>query len=325
MDQDHAEDIPLREQGSTLSGVSFGSNSTMVASPASPTTHRPGYRRVSSTCDESDSHLRSSIQPSGNNAQGLGILNLGHEEGASVSSAKVDSKDSPNPSRSTDFLLSPKSARIGSTIHRNGDSYLRVDDEDPYYPHVDTTNREPFIANSEDERLQRMEVPFCSSARPLTSGRTHWMTILTLILSVFSTVMSLIWLLIAIFRPQYGHKIGPDGYLTSRNASLVCAALAKLIELSFTTVFVAFLGQVLSRRALREIKGITIAEMSMRSWILQPGTVLTHWRSVRHGGGTRLGAVVLMAAITVCTARSDGFCPRYSKLLYDYRIDDLRL
>lgn len=129
-----------------------------------------------------------------------------------------------------------------------------------------------------------------------------------LILSVFSTVFSFIWLLIAIRKPQYGHTIGPHGQITPQNASSLFTAMAKLIELSFATVVVAFLGQVLSRRALRESKSITIAEMSMRSWILQPGTMVTHWHSVRHAGFTFLGTIVLVAAFMVCQCRSIAVC-----------------
>lgn len=92
MDQTPAENIPFGEQSSTLYDVSFGSNSTIVASPLSPTHHRPGYRRVSSHCEVDDSHLTSSIRPSDNEGQGLGILNLGHQEGASISSVEVGSK-----------------------------------------------------------------------------------------------------------------------------------------------------------------------------------------------------------------------------------------
>ena len=62
------------------------------------------------------------------------------------------------------------------------------------------------------------------------------------------------------------------------------------------TVFVAFLGQTLSRRALfKKSPGISIAEMSFGSWVVQPGTMITHWQTVRHAGGTFLGIVALTA------------------------------
>lgn len=58
--------------------------------------------------------------------------------------------------------------------------------------------------------------------------------------------------------------------MSPATASLLAAGFAKSIELSFVTVFVTFLGQVLSRRALiKRSRGITISEMSMRQWIMQ--------------------------------------------------------
>lgn len=92
-------------------------------------------------------------------------------------------------------------------------------------------------------------------------------------------------------------------------ASLVSAAVAKTIELSFVTVFVTFLGQVLSRRALvKSSKGITIAEMSFRSWIMQPGTLITHWATVRYAALTFLGLTSLLCAVTAMfyTTASDA-------------------
>jgi hypothetical protein len=49
--------------------------------------------------------------------------------------------------------------------------------------------------------------------------------------------------------------------------------MAKLIELSFVTAFVAFLGQVLSRRAFMKDhgRGVTLSELSMWRWVVQPG------------------------------------------------------
>jgi hypothetical protein len=52
--------------------------------------------------------------------------------------------------------------------------------------------------------------------------------------------------------------------------------MAKLIELSFVTSFVAFLGQVLSRRAFmkEQGRGVTLSELSMWRWVVQPGTLV---------------------------------------------------
>lgn len=139
----------------------------------------------------------------------------------------------------------------------------------------------------------------CTAKNDISQGRGNWLFITIMILAVYSTVLSGIWLMIAITKPRYGQKITSNhGKLAPNTASLLCAAFAKTIELSFVTVFVAFLGQVLSRRAImHSSRGITIAEMSMRSWVMQPGTLITHWESVRYAGTTFLGAIALTGAL----------------------------
>ena len=98
------------------------------------------------------------------------------------------------------------------------------------------------------------------------------------------------------------------GLLPFTTISVLCAAFAKSIELSFVTVFVTFVGQVLSKRARFQPKGFTIAEMSMRSWVVQPGTMVSHWKSVRYAAATRLGMFSLLVALMamIYTTASDA-------------------
>jgi len=136
----------------------------------------------------------------------------------------------------------------------------------------------------------------CPSKKNIYEGRGNWLSVTILILAIYSTIFSGFWLMIAIAKPRYGQGIKLTGGLTPSTASLLCALFAKTIELSFVTVFVAFLGQVLSRRAfIKNSKGITIADMSLRSWIMQPGTMITHWESVRYAAWTFLGMIALTA------------------------------
>jgi hypothetical protein len=117
-------------------------------------------------------------------------------------------------------------------------------------------------------------------------------------LAIFSTVFSTIYLIIAVRAPRWGRAIRTNGPLTASGANILTQLFAKLIEMSFVAVFVAFLGQVLSRRATsHDPRGITLAEMSMRNWIMQPGTVVTHFETVRVAALTFLGAVSLTVAI----------------------------
>lgn len=116
-----------------------------------------------------------------------------------------------------------------------------------------------------------------------------------LILSVYSTMFSGIYLVIAIMQPRYGKMIqSRGGRFTPETASVIFALFAKTIELSFVSVFVSFLGQVLSRRSLiKASKGVTIAELTMRNWILQPAFMITHVETLKHAGLTFLGLLTL--------------------------------
>lgn len=162
----------------------------------------------------------------------------------------------------------------------------------------------------------------CRSKQSIYHGRANWLSVVTLILAFYSTIFSGIWLGLAIVKPRYGRRISTTSNLPPSTASLLCAAFAKSIELSFVTVFVAFLGQVLSRRALvTKSRGVTIAEMTMRAWVMQPGTLITHWETVRHAVLTFLGMIALTATLvaTLYTTASDalGRCkiPLYSIFL----------
>lgn len=74
-------------------------------------------------------------------------------------------------------------------------------------------------------------------------GRTNWLAVVLMILSIYSTVFSGIYVAIAFKGPRYLF-IRTKGVISPSSASLLTAVVAKTIELSFVTVFVAFLGQV---------------------------------------------------------------------------------
>jgi hypothetical protein len=132
-----------------------------------------------------------------------------------------------------------------------------------------------------------------------------------LFLSIYSTVFSGIYLVVALVAPRYGHKITSKGHgsINISTASTLFALFAKTIELSFVSVFVAFLGQVLSRRSLMKTeRGVSIAEMTMRSWVIQPGSMITHWQNLRYAGLSILGMITLTAALVAMlyTTASDA-------------------
>lgn len=105
-------------------------------------------------------------------------------------------------------------------------------------------------------------------------GRTSATAVWLLAASIYSTVMSGVWLGAAIAQPRWGTTVSSHGAMTLSTASLVTAILAKTIEMSFVTVFVAFIGQVLTRRAITAKEGMTLSEMSMRTWITVSPPVL---------------------------------------------------
>ncbi|KAL9615844.1 MAG: hypothetical protein Q9160_009216 [Pyrenula sp. 1 TL-2023] len=142
----------------------------------------------------------------------------------------------------------------------------------------------------------------CPTEGDILNERWSWYTVPILGLAVYSTIFSLTFLVIALMRPRWGERIGTRGHISSSDADLLSALISKTIELSFVTVFVAMLGQILSRRAVAKSRqgadtGISIAEMRMRSWIVQPGKLLTHWTAIRYGATTLLGALAVLATV----------------------------
>ena len=217
---------------------------------------------------------------------------------------------------SSNSLLSPNSARSMGLGRRSRSASLDSEEQDITY----RRGSEPSLYRSytEDDDTRNLarprastsatsitigqtlhpDEPLCKTKHHFFQGRANWLYITIISLSVYSTVFSAIWLGLAVTKPHYGRHIMDNGPLTPSTASLLCAAFAKTIELSFVTVFVSFLGQVLSHRAIvSNSKGITIAEMAMRAWVQQPGTMITHWESVRYAGLTFLGAISLTAAL----------------------------
>ncbi|KAI3395496.1 hypothetical protein diail_1282 [Diaporthe ilicicola] len=129
-------------------------------------------------------------------------------------------------------------------------------------------------------------------------SRLSWLAVWLIILSIYSTILSGIWLGVAIAQPRWGHTISSGGSLTLSTANVLTAIFAKTIELSFVTVFVALIGQVLTRRAMAtNAAGMTMAEMSMRTWITQPGSLLANGSTLRYAGHTVLGILTLIATL----------------------------
>ncbi|KAF3058166.1 hypothetical protein GL218_05874 [Daldinia childiae] len=155
-----------------------------------------------------------------------------------------------------------------------------------------------------DDLATRYERPplDCHSRRDVYIKHWSWEYIVLALLSLYSTLLSGLWFITSIYQPRYGRGISSsEGWkMAPSTATLVCTLVAKTIEISFVTVYVALLGQVLTRRAfIKKAKGVTLAEMTMRNWVIQPGSLLTYWEGVPYAAMTILGGVSLLA--TLCS------------------------
>lgn len=139
----------------------------------------------------------------------------------------------------------------------------------------------------------------CTAAKGVCKSRYGFSSVLLLISSIYSTMMSALWLGLAAKRQVWGKIYMTDEGIASAAAKLAFPLLAKTIEISFVTVFVAYLGQKLSRRAHNpsSSRGVSLAEMSMRTWITQPSTIFGRVANLGHTATSWLGVVSLVAAL----------------------------
>ncbi|KAI0407713.1 hypothetical protein F4802DRAFT_595107 [Xylaria palmicola] len=153
-----------------------------------------------------------------------------------------------------------------------------------------------------DNLSPRYNKPYmdCYSRQDVYVKRWSWLYVTLIFLSIYSTAFSALWFAVSVVQPQYGRSVstGPGWQIVPSTATLLATLAAKTIELSFVTVFVAVLGQVLTRRAFSRLsRGVTLAEMTMRNWVIQPGSLLTHCEGIPSAATTFLGALTLTATI----------------------------
>ena len=278
-----------------------------------------GYQRVPSVkltettgaenqSDTGNGRLHRTNDASNSSIEGLAISSVNFASRRPISKA-------PSESEFFESSTNPVESQPAASVRQVGDGGLHNIYQPYPSPSFVSSIHEPYETALDTERLypttpisitsshglqQSGSTSFnCKSRRDIIHKRWHWLSVTILILAIYSTTFSGIWLVVAALKPRYGGSINTTtGKLSPINASTLTAAFAKTIELSFVTVFVAFIGQVLSRRAfMARSKGITIAEMSTRHWVTQPGMMFTNWDSVRHAGNTPLGILCLVAVI----------------------------
>lgn len=114
-----------------------------------------------------------------------------------------------------------------------------------------------------------------------------------------STALSAILVLFACKGQRHGGFIGsnPGSRLEISTVILLTSVVAKTVEVTFFTTFAAFLGRVISRKALRSVRGlgVTLAVISFWRWVVQPGTLLTQPEIATYAGISIVDALIKSA------------------------------
>jgi hypothetical protein len=168
----------------------------------------------------------------------------------------------------------------------------------------------------------------CRVTRAFSTSRFTWLSGNIVFICSLSTVLSAAFALLAMKGQRYGDHVGnnPKAKMSISTAIIWTSIIAKTIELSFFTGIVAFFGQVLSRRTLMNgnNQAVTLSELTMWRWIVQPGTLVTTG-TAKHVGLPVLGILTLLCTIlstvfgTTATApvqpvprQSDGMAEQWS-------------
>jgi hypothetical protein len=139
----------------------------------------------------------------------------------------------------------------------------------------------------------------CPTRGSFHSSRFTWMNAAIVSIGSVSTILAAMFVMLALKGQRYGNFIGNefDSKMTISTAILLTSVIAKTIELTFVTAFVAFLGQVISRKAFIQNSGVTLSEMTMWRWVVQPGTLFTQSEIARYAGFSFLGALTLLSTL----------------------------
>jgi hypothetical protein len=121
-----------------------------------------------------------------------------------------------------------------------------------------------------------------------------------------STILAALFVTLALKGQRYGNLIGNefDSKMRIPTAILLTSVVAKTIELTFVTAFVAFLGQVVSRKAFMQNSGqknsghgVTLSEMTMWRWVVQPGTLFTQPEIAKYADFSLLDILTLLSTV----------------------------
>jgi hypothetical protein len=141
----------------------------------------------------------------------------------------------------------------------------------------------------------------CPTRRDFLTSRFTWLNGAIVLICSVSTALSALFIVLASKGQRYGDYIGnsPKASLSISAAILWTSVVAKTIEISFVTGFVAFLGQVLTRKAFdtSSDRGVTLSELTMWRWVVQPGTLVTQSEIAKYAGLSTLGVLTLFSTV----------------------------
>ena len=202
-----------------------------------------------------------------------------------VYGSRVGAHDGTTPGTEHRQWLTPDSSRL--SLPENEGRYEDISDQ------------AQLIRNDSTKGMDQ----YCAAHGDILREKVSWLSIIFIALAIFSLLGSGVFLGIAIARPHWGGRIGRGKSMSYGTATFLCALFAKLVEISYACSYVAALGQFLSRKAFPKgsqshpTSGISLAEMNLRLWILQPGTLITHWEGAKYVITTVLGIATLAASI----------------------------
>lgn len=289
MDSHDGEAHALRRLPSIISQCSDGTSSTVTASPTSTLSQRcTCHKNFLCPHHDTDTARRQTQQQN----------NIATDSPSSNTEMSPISPTSTG--RSTTTLNSPSWEQPGRFGGWGYHGYKA--------PMDDGDDHRRLLKPTRDETLEDGWKPpktdpdfHCSAAKDIHKPCSHWLPILLLIVSIYSTVLSGIWFALAVKKQAWGNHIKTHGNWSPSTVSFLFALIAKSIEVSFAAIFMAVLGQWLSRKALSPGSpgGISITDMSMRSWVVQPTTIFTTTRGFRYWMLSRLGIPTVVAALLV--------------------------
>jgi hypothetical protein len=173
-------------------------------------------------------------------------------------------------------------------------SHIRPIDE-----HLDCDSRRVKSAPATRDKFHPSEE--CPTRRNFSTSRLTWLNGTLIFICTVSTALSAIFVFLALKGQRYGSHIGNESgaKMSIATAILWTSIAAKTIELSSVTGFVTLLGQVISRRAFVDSssQGVTLSELTMWRWVVQPGTLVTQPEIAKYAGLSFLGILTLLSTI----------------------------